>query len=177
MENASKALLMAATVLLGVMIISVGVVLFNSFSDFARDTTGKVEETRIAEWNQQYLKYYGQMTWEKEGKIKSAPIQVTAHEIMTVVNQARQNNVNYFGDDIRQWPGKNENYYYVQVEIKGARNGNRAETWGEETKNNFLKENSLTDDQTEPKYYRCSQYEISSVTKRVMYIQFIEYDK
>ena len=47
MENASKALIMAASVLLGVMIISVGVVLFESFSGFAKDTTDKIEEARI----------------------------------------------------------------------------------------------------------------------------------
>ena len=48
MENASKALIMAATVLLGVMIISVGVALFNTFSEFGRDTLQKVEDKRIA---------------------------------------------------------------------------------------------------------------------------------
>lgn len=177
MENASKALIMAASVLLGLMIVSVGVTLFQSFSDFARDTTEKVEETRIAEWNTQYLKYYGNMTKQEEGKMKSVPIPVTAHEIVSVINNARQNNVNYFGENISEWPGKNENYYYIQIEVKGVRNGTRAEIWSEETKNNFLKENSLRENQTETKYYKCTNYEISPVTKRVIYMQFAEYDK
>lgn len=59
MENASKALIMAATGLLGLMIISVAVTLFNIFSDLGKDTIEKVENTRITEWNNTYLKYYG----------------------------------------------------------------------------------------------------------------------
>ena len=58
MENASRALIMAASVLLGIMIISVGVALFNTFSEFSRDTLEKVDEKKITEWNNNYLKYY-----------------------------------------------------------------------------------------------------------------------
>jgi len=59
MENASKALIMAASVLLGLMIISIGVTLYSTFADFSRTTLEKVEETKLAEWNNQFLKYYG----------------------------------------------------------------------------------------------------------------------
>lgn len=59
MENASKALIMAATMLLGLMIVSVGVALFQSFSDLGKDTIQKVENYKISEWNNTYLKYYG----------------------------------------------------------------------------------------------------------------------
>ncbi len=68
MENASKAFIMAATMLLGLMIISVGVALFQSFSDLGRDTIQKVENYKISEWNNTYLKYYG--TTEVEGTKK-----------------------------------------------------------------------------------------------------------
>ena len=47
MENASRALIMAASVLLGIMIISVGVALFNTFSEFSRDTLEKVDEKKL----------------------------------------------------------------------------------------------------------------------------------
>lgn len=65
MENASKALIMAATALLALMIVSVGVALFNTFSDLGKDTIEKIENNKIAEWNNTYLKYYG--TTEVEG--------------------------------------------------------------------------------------------------------------
>ena len=91
MENASKALIIAASVLVGVMIISVGVALFNSFSEFRRSTVQKVEDAKIAEWNNNYLKYYGNYT-DDNGKEK--PIQVTAHDIVSIANSAKQNNIN-----------------------------------------------------------------------------------
>ena len=68
MENASKALIMAATVLLGLMIISVGVALFNTFSEFSRDTLEKVADKKVAEFNNNYIKYYGNISSKKEGK-------------------------------------------------------------------------------------------------------------
>ena len=54
MENASKALIMAASVLLGLMIISVGVALFNTFSEFSRDTLDKVED--LSNWRVENFK-------------------------------------------------------------------------------------------------------------------------
>lgn len=177
MENASKALIMAATVLLGLMIISVGVALFNSFSKFGKETIEKMESTKITEWNNNYLKYYGKIAVEENGKIKSVPIKVTAHDIISIINNARQNNVDYFGNNMADWPGKNENYYYVQIDIDKYKNGVGAEKWTEEMKHNFLKENTLSDDNTEMKYYKCNAYEISSVTKKVIYMQFADYDR
>ena len=58
MENASKALIMAASILLGVMIISVGVALFNSFVGFSSDITNEIEKKKIEQFNLQFLKYY-----------------------------------------------------------------------------------------------------------------------
>lgn len=159
MENASKALIMAATVLLGVMIISVGVALFNTFSDFSSSTVEKMEEKQISEWNNTYLKYQGST-------------QVTAHDIISVINSAAQNNKNYFEDETNKikYAG-NENYYYVKVSINGIDKGTNAESWNEEEKMQFLKENSLTDE-NETMYFKCTNVNISSATKRVYSITF-----
>ena len=167
MENASKALIMAAGVLLGVMIISIGVALFTSFSEFGRSTFEKVEEAKITEWNNNYLKYYGQITIIENGKEKLQPILVTAHEIVTLANHANQNNINHELQDQSRY---NENTYYVQVKVDEI---NNFEKESENSKNQFLKDNSLTDD-NEVKYYTCTNVKISTVTKRVMYIEFEE---
>ena len=45
MENASKALIMAAEILIGVMIISVGVYLFNMFANYSSERYKKIEDT------------------------------------------------------------------------------------------------------------------------------------
>jgi len=131
MENASKALIMAATVLLGLMIISVGVALFQSFSDLGRDTIEKVENYKISEWNNTYLKYYGTTeVQESERVLKTVPIQVTAHDIVSLINHARQYNTNNFGEDITKWPGKDEKYLYVEIEIKDIRNRSKSRKMG-----------------------------------------------
>ena len=57
MENASKALIMAAEILIGVMIISIGVYLFNTLGQYSAETTAEMEETQQAQFNNQFLKY------------------------------------------------------------------------------------------------------------------------
>lgn len=176
MENASKALIMAATVLLGVMIISVGVALFNSLSEFGRDTLKKTEEKRIAEWNNNFLKYYGCTITENDNEVK--PIKVTAHDIVSLANFAKQSNENY---ELTVASSGNKSTYYVQVMVKGI--SDNFETLSDNEKNVFLKEQSLTEQTdvngniiTQPKYFKCSeQPTISEKTKRVMCIKFEPY--
>lgn len=166
MENASKALIMAAGILLGVMIISIGVVLYSTFSQFGNETAQKMEDNKIAEWNQNYLKYYGKTIIQDEnGKDVITPIPVTAHDIITVTNHARQNNVNYEIQDLKKY---DETSYYVQVDVDKEKN---FETKTEEEKNEFLRNNSLIHDE-EIKYYTCTEVKISSITKKVIYIKF-----
>ena len=170
MENASKALIMAASILVGVMIISIGVALFNSFSEFSRSTVQKVEDAKIAEWNNNYLKYYGSYT-DDNGKVR--PIQVTAHDIVSIANNAKQNNINY---EFETKQNSDENSYYLQVIVENNKNFEFAT---DEEKNKFLKENSLiqnSDGKTyETKYYMCTACNISKITKKVNYIKFEEY--
>ena len=158
MENASKALIMATSILLGIMIISIGVALFTTFSDFGKSTLQKVEDARLAELNNNYLKYQNGYA--------------TAHDIVSVANLARQNNVKYELQDQAKY---NENTYYVQVKVDKTYNFEKLE---EEEKNKFLKENSLTknDDNTySTKYYMCTEVKVSEATKRVIYIKFDDY--
>lgn len=180
MENASKALIMAASVLLGLMIISVGVTLYSTFADYSRTTLEKVEETKLAEWNNQFLKYYGTV-WsydkEKQKDVQSS-IKVTAHDIVTVANLAKQNNENY---ELSKENAGDENTYYVQV-IVNTKNKvyPNFETLTDSEKNSFLQSESLkittNEDETETvetKYYKCKKEPvISEVTKRVMCIEF-----
>ena len=172
MENASNALLMAATVLLAVMIISVGVVLFRTFGDFSSETAQKMQEKQIAEWNNTYLKYYGETTkGENESEI-TGPIKVTAHDIVSVINSAKANNEANFGDELSQvTPNENINYVSVKIKDISMNSKNKAETWSENEIINFLKQNTFNNDNS-IKYYKCSEIKISSVTGRVYSITF-----
>ena len=79
MENATKALLMAAGVLIGVLVLSLGVVLFNTFGGFASDTQSKVDANELAKFNEKFLQYNGRTD-------------LTVHDIITAKNYALENN-------------------------------------------------------------------------------------
>ena len=95
MENASKALIIAAGVLLGIMIISVGVVLFRSFGSSGAEIMGYIERVQVAEFNNQFYKYYGKVTNYNETtkQYEESTIKVTSHDIVSIANLAQKNNI------------------------------------------------------------------------------------
>ena len=76
MENAARALTMAAGVLIGIMIISIAVYLFTSLGNTSSEIYSKVEQTKIDKFNSQFLKYYRLDT-------------CTAHDIVSIANLAK----------------------------------------------------------------------------------------
>ena len=82
MENASKALIMAAGVLIGVMILTLWVYLFLSFGAQSEDIYNKMEEQQLVEYNAQYTLYSGRND-------------VTIYDIISVANLAYENNKKY----------------------------------------------------------------------------------
>ena len=78
MENASKALLMAAAVLIGVIILSIGVYLFVYFSDYAIGVEDDVRTNQIAQFNSQFLSYQGK--------------ELTIYDVITLANMAKDYN-------------------------------------------------------------------------------------
>ena len=174
MENASKALIMAAGVLIGVIIIAIGTIMFRSFSSFGNATYQKVEDARIEEWNTNYTKYYGKINIE--GYKDPVPIPVTSHDIVSIANLAKQNNIDYefYGDEVKaptEDAKKEEFYVQVIIEGDGKWNSGHFEAATDEKKKEFIKENSL-DAENNIKYYECSGYEISDITKKVYQIRF-----
>lgn len=162
MENASKALIMAAEVLIGVMIISIGVYLFNVFGQYSADNTKRIEDTQISEFNNQFLKFYGSRT-NDEGKVE--PIKCTIHDIVSLANLAKENNKNY---GLEKEDNKTR---YIRIDIKNNRN---LEKKSNEYLVNLIKENSLMSDGKNSKYYRCTVCDINPNTKRVNYMKFEE---
>lgn len=86
MENASKALLIAAGVLIGIMVLSVGVYLFSDFSNTSSQISKTIYDNQLEQFNSQFTKYLGRTD-------------ITAHDIVTVCNLARDNNRKYYGED------------------------------------------------------------------------------
>lgn len=95
MENASKALIMAGGVLIGVLILSLWVYIFVSFGTEAARIEKQNEQTKILQFNTQFTSYEG-----KDG--------ITIYDVITVAGLAKENN-DFYEDDSK---------YHVVVELK-----------------------------------------------------------
>ncbi len=106
MENASKALLMAAGVLIGVLILSLAVYLFANFGTASAEIHKQKDMNEINKFNTQFTSY--------EGK------ECTIHDIVSVADLAINNNTNY------SLTSAASNNYYIIVAIIGGKNGGAA---------------------------------------------------
>lgn len=164
MENASKALLMAAAVLFGVMILAVGTFLFFSLGQYGRGIEEDKENVRISAFNSNFTKFEGAKS-------------VTIHEILGLANLAIENNQKY--ELLKADAGdKSTNYVQVvaNVKINGVSRTTSLEQVSPEQFNLILEENSY--DKTRPAgqdkqiLYKCTKVFISDITKRVYRIEF-----
>ena len=79
MENASKALIIAGAVLIAMMILSIGVVLYNSYSDTSNRYNQTWSAQKIQKINSDYVNYI-------------ARTNISAEEIATCINCAKEHN-------------------------------------------------------------------------------------
>lgn len=98
MENASKALFIAAGVLIGILIVSLAVYLIVSFGSTSAEIHKQNVEQQITQFNNQFISY--------EGK------ECTIYDVVTVANLATENNKYY---DLNARTGGKDNYISVQV--------------------------------------------------------------
>ena len=167
------ALLMAASILLGLMIVTVGVVLFKSFGGFSREITTEIEKKQISQFNAQFQKYEGYINFydEETNSQRSEKIKLTTHDIVTLANLAQKNNIEYELTDKTQSKKKNESTYYVQINLEEGTNKNRnLEKWTEKELTNFMQENNMTGN-NQTKYYYINNIVISHITGRVTYVE------
>lgn len=113
MENASKALLIAGAVLIGILVASLGVFLSEKMSDFTSRAYNDLQEHKRTEFNQQFLKY---------NKRDDLIIQ----DIVTIINLAKDSNIKndleeYDELDSKGFANKdeilNDSSFYVKVEF------------------------------------------------------------
>ena len=174
MENASKALIMAAEILIGVIIISIGVFLFSSLGKYSADITADLEETQIAKFNEQFLKFYGYTTTNNNSP---QPITCTIHDIVGLANLANQYNVKNGFTDI-QTPS--DTLYYIQIDLRiGVRNYTHLENYDESELIKLVKENDVeyseVDGTVDTKKFICEEEpRIGRDTRLVNYMKFVE---
>ena len=156
MENASKALLMAATVLVGVMILSLGVYLFSIFGNFGGQISDRIEQKQIDEFNSQFYKYENSE-------------EVRIHDIISIANLARQYNID---NDLL-----NTSVYYIKVNIDGiGTEGKNLESISTESeRTSLIDKYSLKLENTgtmKPQFFKCTSVTINEVSKIVNSITF-----
>ena len=88
MENASKALIMAAGILIGVLILSLATYLIVDFGSTSAQIHKQNEEKQITEFNSQFTAYEGY-------KDKDGNWQITIYDIITLAGYAKENNEYY----------------------------------------------------------------------------------
>ncbi len=90
MENASKALIMAGGILVGLLIISLAVYLFVDFGKTASDINNQNAEQQVVEFNSRFVKY-------ESNKDKDGNWQTTIYDIISLAGYAKENN-EYYAD-------------------------------------------------------------------------------
>lgn len=98
MENASKALLMAAGILVGILIITLATYLFMTFGEYSNEVMEDINAKQIAQFNNNFYKYQGRE-------------ECTIHDVITLANFAKENN------QTNQVTDKNSQYY-IQVKVR-----------------------------------------------------------
>lgn len=155
MENAVKALIIAAGVLIGLMIISLGIALFSSLSQYTENTQMEIEKNAIQTFNEKFTRFIN-----SESDTSTPEFTLTIQDIVTAASTAYENNKSYGLEE------PNDNNYYVTVNMPGNDkleidiNTNATEL----LKNNLNKE------------YRCTynSVQINENTGRVCEVNFTE---
>ena len=176
MENASKALIMAAEILIGVMIISIGVYLFNTLGKYSAETAADIEENQIASFNQQFLKYYGMTSTNGE---ELEPIHCTMHDIVGLANLAKKLNEQ---NGFTQIEPISDYSRYIQIDLKvGTKTYTNLESYSQDKLVELIKNYSIvytqdgTETKADTKYFMLpEQPNIGASTKMVNYMKFVE---
>ncbi len=79
MENAAQALIIAAGVLVGVLILSLGIYLATTLAGYSANTQSEIDKNVLAQFNDEFLKYSGRTD-------------LSIQDIITVKNYALENN-------------------------------------------------------------------------------------
>lgn len=98
MENASKALIMSASILIGIIILSIAAYLFTAFGSSSKEIQQQVDTRVMAEFNNNFLKYQGS---EK----------CTIHDIVNLAKFAKKTNEDLEVDDNSE--------FYIHVNLEG----------------------------------------------------------
>ena len=162
MENASRALIMAAGVLVGVLLLSLAVYLFTIFGNFGSEMTTQMNEKNLSEFNAQFTKYESYQ--DENGKWQNT---CRAQDVVTIANLAKENNNKYE----YTVSDANTGYYYVKVIVKNVSRNDYTTFLA-----NYSGESIYSEEQQKDIfnviYFKCTDIKINENSKRVCSITF-----
>lgn len=150
MENASKALILAGEVLIGVLILGLIATVIATFGRFSSNMNAKIGQNKVLNFNNHFTKYDGR-------------INITAQEIAGLLNFAKESNDSYELDAYGKTDDGKTSQYYVAVCID-------EKNFFETNASSYSKTNELRDKITEfvaannVNYYYCN-VNINSIVK------------
>ena len=168
MENASKAIFLAAGMLIAIIIISIGVYLFAAFGGTSKNIQEQIDGRVLAEFNNNFEKYYGK--------------KCTIHDIISLVSFAKKNN-----QDLELTDTDINSPYYVSIYIanlSGSSYNNKNLTLSNFNENNYIdllnnySVKYITNDEGktfgETQYFTCTGIQYSTIDneKRVKTVNF-----
>lgn len=156
MENASKALIMSGSILIGVLLVALMVYLFTSASAMRKSYSTNISNTRMNEFNTKYTKY---LVTEEE--YKESGNYVTIRDIITLANNAEEFNEGLDEDS--------NDFISICVNADGIGRIN----------NNSIDENQLLKKHIDKKYVLDGPVEYNQSSGRVKKINFkkiLEFD-
>lgn len=104
MENASKALLISAEILIAMAVITVGIYLYTIFNNISSSYNEEVKAKKVLEFNEKFLKLQGRKD-------------ITAQEIVSLINFVKQKKEEV-GIDIKIYINTTEMNEYSQDQLK-----------------------------------------------------------
>lgn len=158
MENASKALIMAAEVLIAMVILSLAMYLVITFGNFSQQVHEQNEEIELTQFNSQFAQF-------------EAMENVTIYDIVTVANYARENNQRYELDASSR---DKESTYYISVYRKLSSSNNAIEHESQPELDKLIKQDIKEMRTRTTNYlpkYRCQTF-TSATTGRIYKVIF-----
>lgn len=144
MENASKALLIAGGVLIAILLLTLFAYLFGQMAESTSNIYDTLNQSEIAEFNQQFFNYEGRGL----GSLVDKPL--TIQDVATLINLAQDNNQN------KKFPTT------IAIYLGSVGGTNLAET---QNYFEWLKNNQTLDTK-----YNCRQVHVKTETLLVDYI-------
>ena len=129
MENASKALIMAGAVLIGIIILALMVYLFNAASSMRSAYSNNVNTTRMTEFNTKFTKYAITI-----GNYRANGNYVTIHDIISLANNADQ-----FNDGLEP-----DSYDYITIQFRVCTDDDRMRLGSFETVTGLTSEGGIS---------------------------------